>query len=245
LLLPLVLALHLSVPTLRLPDSASPRLQLARFPAPTLAQLMDLQLPAPAALPVDPFKDSLRFGEVMGGAGTSLLTSVAGYAAGALVVVLLASNTGQDLPPGVIAAIAVYVAIQVFALPPLVALAEYAISDGPLAGSLTRAVGYAYAAQGVAVGTLILGIVLSSALSSGALSFLTVVGFAALELVAIPIAASWGLHGGENAGGPGEAVRPVPSLPPENTPPGLEAPPLVPGSLPTLPPTALNFTFRF
>jgi hypothetical protein len=244
-LLPLVLALQLSVPTLRLPDSPAPRLQLARFPAPTLAQVLDLQLPAPAALPVDRFKDSLHFGEVAGGVGTALLTTLAAFGSGSLVAALAAPSTGQDLSPGAIAAISIYAAIQIFALPLLVALAEHALANGPLAGSLTRAVGYAYAVQGVAVASVLLGILLSSALGSAALELVTGVGFAVLELIGIPVAAALGLHRGDNAAGPGAAVRPLPSLPLESARSGFEPPPLVPGSLATLPPTALQFVFRF
>lgn len=241
-MMPLLLTLHLSVPQLQ--PAQAPRLQLAHFAAPSLVQVLDLQLPPPATPAVDPYKGSLRAGEVGVGIGTAVLGSVASVLLGATVAVLGSAGSSQEVPAGLVAGILVDLGLQLVAVPAAVALVEYGYADLPLAGSLWRAVGYVAVAQvGAVVGSIVLGVVVDLLVhTNGAVGSLV---FLALELVGLPIAASLGLHGGDEARGPGEVVAPVPALTPDAPPPQLAPPPMVPGAVPTMPPTALNFSFRF
>lgn len=243
-----MLSLHLATPQLQPPALQPPRLMLARFEAPSLRQVVDLQLPPPAApvtSAVDPYKGSLRLGEVGTGVSVALLGSAGALAGGTLVALALSSTSDHgDVPASVVAGGMVYLALQLVVVPPLIALAAYAFADLPLAGSLGRAVGYAYAGQGMALGLVLLGALVAQA-SNSLGSAVAAIGVLSMELVGIPILASLGLHGGDNALGRDElqplAVPPSPEAPP----PQLMPPPLVPGSVPTLPPTALELRFRF
>jgi hypothetical protein len=239
----LLLTPHLTPPQLRRP---TPHLQLASFRAPTLREVINLQLPPPVVDKVDAYKGTLRAGEVGVGIGGALGTTRVTGTFAAIVGLGIGAAVGGGplgLVGGYFVALVVGAVLQLGLLPPLVALLEHAFADAPLAGSLGRAVGYAYAGEGVALAVAILGGLLFQSNQVARVAIAIAVG--GMELIGVPMLASLGLHGGDHARGPGDAapevVSPPGAMPPQLAPP----PPSGPSNLPALPPTALNFSFRF
>lgn len=189
-MLPLVLALQLSLPVPHLPSA--PRLQLASFRAPTLKALVDLQLPPPVLTAHDPDQGGLRMKEVGAGFATAMGASAASVFGAYALGKAMGAPSRNGFEPNVGATLATFLAMQLLAVPAAVALVEDAVADGPLAGSLARAMGYAYLAQAVViVAAIALSVMVGPAAG-------LVAGYA-VELAGLPVAVSLGLHGGDGA----------------------------------------------
>lgn len=235
-MLPLLLSLHLTPPTLQPPPT--PRVQLVGFHSPSVQELLALQLPPPVARRVDPYKDGVRALEV--GVGTA--ASVGGTVGSLMAALVVAALTPQTHSSSwevdgdkFVAGAEVYLALQFLAVPALVAWSESTVVDAPIAGSLGFAVAVAYGGQ---VAALTLAIIAGAASGSGGGAILV---FGLAEWFGLPWVASLGLHRGDNAIGPDEVGPSVPATSPDLTPP----PPPERPRVPPLPPTALNFSFAF
>lgn len=242
---PLLLTLHVwQPPPLRAPLEA-PALASA-LPVPELFDALLAQAPPQLS---DPYVGSISAEEVVGGAVGSLGGSVAAavLSLGFGLTSCAVTGTGGEVPGCVIGALFVWMLGQL-ALPPLFAAGgANALSNPPIAGSFGRAVGYAYAAQGLGlVASVVVGFGAEAELKNGGAGFL--IAFAIVELLVLPNAASYGLHDGPPVSIPAvPSVAPPPAAPPQDAPPPLYTPPAAPPppvSLPP-PPPVVGFAFPF
>lgn len=242
---PLLLTLHVwQAPPLR-PPALDPVELASVIPAPLVLDALLAQAPQLA----DPHAGSFSGAEVAAGAAGSIVGSAAAIA-GSLVIALAAcavDNSHSEIPACVVWGMLAW-GVGELALPPLFTAAGANLaSSNPLAGSFGRAVGYAYAAEGLGlVGSIVLGVASEAAFrNSGGAVFL--LSFALVQLLAMPIAASYGLHDGAtvavNPAKPGPAqLTPEAPPPPQFAPPPSYTPEAPPPPV-TVPPPPMTFNF--
>jgi hypothetical protein len=156
-----------------------------------------LQQAAPPQL-ADRFAGSLSATEVVAGTLTYLGVGVVGFAASLGGLVLMFAGRGAGL---IGVALFVVGVVSLIAAPLIVAMAVNVISEGPYrAGSLTKSIGLAYLTFAALWAFTFL---MLAALPSAAVGVVEAV-LLAVNLVAVPIAASFGLHWG-----PATAPEPI------------------------------------